>query len=659
MFFGGDYNPEQFTPDVWEEDIERMREACVDLVTVGVFSWSRIQPAEGEFDWEWLDTILDRLHAAGIGVDLATATASPPPWAIQRYPSMLPVDENGSTYWPGTRQHYAPTSPDYRRLSNELVSAIARRYARHPAVRMWHLNNELGCHIARDYSDHAAAAFRVWLRERYGDLDALNAAWGTTFWSGILTDFEQVFPPRKAPAGHNPSLLLDFRRFTSDALRSILRRERDILRAAGATQPITTNFMGLFPEADYWSWADDLDLVSDDNYPDPADPEVFRAAAFARDLMRSLKPGTPWLLMEQSTDAVTWFGPNASKAPGQMAALSAQAVGRGADGVLFFQWRQSTHGTEQFLTAMLPHGGTDTRMWREVTELGRRLAELPDLPPPAAARVAIVLDWESWWALDSVAFPAVVDYSATLMQWHTALHRAHIDVDFVRPSSDLSGYGLVIAPLLFLLTDADAENLSSYVSGGGHLLTTALADIVDETCGVRPGGYQTRLRHLLGTTAREFNALIAPSAPTDVHGARTAPFSGTEIGGFDGLHVIERLEVLAPDVEIHATFSDGPQRSDPALTSRSHGAGTGYHLATLPSGDGIAAILRWLLPRTGIESRYPELHPDIEAMRRGDLLTLVNQAGAALEARLPGRGPITLAPYEWQVLTDETPDPQG
>jgi beta-galactosidase len=314
--FGGDYNPEQWQPDVWDEDVRLMRTAGVTLATVGVFSWSRLEPFAGEYDFEWLDEVLDRLHAGGVGVLLATATASPPPWFSRRYPESLPVTAEGVRLHPGSRQHYSPSSAAYRRHALQLVEQMAGRYGSHPALVAWHVNNEYGCHVPRSFDEESAAAFRGWLSERYGTIAALNDTWGTDFWSQRYSTFQEVDPPRATPTFANPAQLLDFDRFSSDALLALYRAEAEVLRRLTPEVPLTTNFMGFFRNADYWSWAQHIDVITDDAYPDPADPESYVWLSAQRDLMRSLGEGRPWLLMECATSAVQWRPPNAPKPPG-------------------------------------------------------------------------------------------------------------------------------------------------------------------------------------------------------------------------------------------------------------------------------------------------------------------------------------------------------
>lgn len=694
MYYGGDYNPEQWPEEIWRDDVAKMREAGVNMVSIGIFAWSRIQPAEGVFDWAWLDTVIDLLHAGGIAVDLATATASPPPWATSAYPEMLPRDEDGTVFWPGSRQAFAPSSPVYRRLATELVTALVERYAGHPAVVMWHVNNEYGCHLHYDYSDNAMYAFRDWLRAKYETIDALNTAWGTAFWSQLYTDFEQIAPPRKAPYSRNPAGQLDFKRFSSDTLLELYLMEKRIIRDAGATQPVTTNFMGAFPPADYWRWAEEMDVISDDCYPDPNDPESFRASAFARDLMRSFKPDVPWILMEQATSALNWRPTNAPKAPGQMAALSIQAVARGADGVLFFQWRQSRTGSEKFHSAMLPQAGTDTRTWREVTALGAELGALPQLPRGSRdARVALVFDWQNWWALANPDHPTVLDYPSLVQRWYSAFHRMHVQLDIVRPGSDLSGYSAVIAPQLYLLGADDAANLLAFARAGGHLLVTAFSDLVDENDAFRDGGYLTQLGGALGIRIEDFGALVAPSAAAaTADSAGAAPLAGatasaagpgqmfaplsSPLGAVTGTLLAEQIH-LSGATQLGA-FVGGRGDGQPAFTVNRHGAGCAYYLATVPDDAGTALIAAHLVAESGVDAVLSGLPATVEAIRRGAVLTLINHdtepvtlaapagvvvgSDAALTAELAEQtgaggirpaGEVTLAPFGYLLLNTE------
>ena len=380
VLYGGDYNPEQWPEEVWHEDVRLMREAGVNLVSLGIFSWAKLEPRPGEYDFEWLDRVVDLLHESGVMVDLATATASPPPWLARLYPESLPVTMDGVTLYPGARQHYCPSSTAYRERAAELVRRVADRYEEHPALAMWHVNNEYGCHVAECYCDASAAHFREWLRERYGDLGELNEAWGTAFWSQRYSNWDEILPPRTAPTFTNPTQQLDFRRFSSDALLECFEMEKEILREATPDVPITTNFMGFFKPVDYWKWAEREDVVSHDLYPDPADPAAHVGAAMTYDLMRSLGGGEPWVLMEQTSVRVNWRERNVPKKPGQMRLWSYGAVARGADGIMFFQWRASRAGAEKFHSAMVPHvKPEDSRSWKEVRQLGGELKKLDNL----------------------------------------------------------------------------------------------------------------------------------------------------------------------------------------------------------------------------------------------------------------------------------------
>ena len=412
LVFGCDYNPEQWSPETWVDDVALMREAGVNLVAINIFGWSHVEPEPGRFRFDDLDTVIELLHAAGIGVNLGTGTSSPPPWLTTRHPEVLPVAADGTTRWPGGRQAYCPSSPVFRERALELVRATAERYGRHPAVRLWHVSNELGCHNALCYCDESALAFRAWLEARYGTVDALNTAWGTAFWSQRYSAFAEVLPPRATLSFVNPAQTIDFHRFSSDTLLEHYRAEAGVIERFSAV-PITTNFMvaAHIRNQDYWTWAGDMAVIANDHYLDHRleRPEV--ELSFAADTTRGLAGGAPWILMEHSTGAVNWQPRNLTKAPGEMLRNTASHVARGADGICFFQWRASVKGTEKFHSALLPHAGTSSRTWRDSVELGALAGRLGELRGSrVVADVALVFSWENWWAADLEAHPTA-DFS--------------------------------------------------------------------------------------------------------------------------------------------------------------------------------------------------------------------------------------------------------
>jgi len=389
--WGGDYNPEQWPEHVWTQDVELMKRSGVNLVSVGIFAWARLEVADNRFDFGWLDQVLDQLHEGGIRVCLANATASPPPWLTAANPDMLPVRADGVRLSHGSRQEYCPTSPVYRDRAIALTEKIALRYGEHPALAAWHVNNEYGCHVSRCYCDRCAEVFRDWLRARY-DLDGLNRAWGTDFWSQHYSAWEQVLPPRVTPTYQNPSQVLDFARFCSDALLDLFCAERDVLSDVTPDVPVTTNFMvgWTFKALNYWHWAAEVDFVANDHYTRAADPERHVELALSADLVRGLSRGAPWLLMEHSTSAVNWQPRNFAKLGGELRRNSFSHLARGADGTLFFQWRQSAAGAERFHSAMLPHGGTLTRKWQEVAQLTVQFDVVQNLVRRDSTRAALV-----------------------------------------------------------------------------------------------------------------------------------------------------------------------------------------------------------------------------------------------------------------------------
>jgi len=629
IWYGGDYNPEQWPEEVWDDDVRLMQQGGITLVSLGIFSWAKLEPREGEFDFGWLDRILHKLHGGGIRVDLATATASPPPWLTADYPDVLPVTENGVRLQVGSRQQYCPSSPVLRRLSARLVTKMAERYAGHPALEMWHVNNEYGCHVSHCYCAVSAAAFRTWLRLRYETVDALNASWGTAFWSQQYAEFSEVFPPSAAPSFRNPAQLLDFDRFSSDELLACYRNEVAVLRAATPDIPITTNFMGFFKGADYWKFAQEVDIISDDSYPDPADAEAHIAAAASRDLMRSLGGGRPWLLMEQAPGAVNWRHRNAPKAPGQMAAWSYQAVARGANGILFFQWRQSVAGAEKFHSGMVPHAGTDTRVWREIEQLGSELGQLGAIASAgSAARVAIVFEWDSWWSIEQQAVPTTLSYLQGTLSWYSAFFERNVLVDFVTSTSDLAAYSIVVVPSLFAASSAGLSNLDAFAESGGQLVVTYQTAITDDSARITTGGYLGLLQHTLGVRIEEF-APLSGGEIADIAGVRL-PAVRIE-GQINGCGQLWSEYLQAVDCEVVSSFARGHLDGWPAITRRSTGIGSGWYVATQLDADGMRALTGQLLDDAQVEGAIAHPLPGVEAVRRGETLILINHGDAAVE----------------------------
>ena len=640
--FGADYNPDQWPRPVWDEDVRAMREAGVTVVSLAIFSWARLEPEAGRYDFGWLDDAMDLLHANGILVDLATATASPPPWLTTAHPEILPVDRLGHTVWPGGRQHWRPTSPVFREHALRLVRAMATRYAQHPALTAWHVSNELGCHNVYDYSDDAAHAFRIWLRERYATLDALNEAWGTAFWSQRLGAWDEILPPRLATTHPNPGQQLDFKRFSSDALKDYLRAERSVLREITPDVPVTTNFMvmGETKGMDYADWAAEVDFVANDHYVRPG-PQAHDELSFSANLTGNLAGGRPWFQMEQSTSAVNWQPVNVAKKPGEMVRDSLTHVAYGADAVCYFQWRQSAAGAEKYHSAMLPHAGTDSEIFRSVAAFGARLGSLAAVAGTTRTRAeaAIVFDWTSWWAAELDSHPTDrLAYRQEALDWYTTFLDLGVRADVVPLGAPLEEYRVVVAPVLHVVPAALAARLTAYAEAGGHLITTYFSGIVDEHDHVWLGGYPGALRDLLGLRIEEFAPLL--------DGERVELDNGT-----GGTLWTDRIDVTDPATEVLVSYKTGEMAGRAAVTRRVAGAGSAAYVSTRLGPDGLAPVLGELLDRAGVRSELPEdVRGKVDLAVRGDIRFLINRTDEPVDlAGVPG-APAILAGREVVVV---------
>jgi beta-galactosidase len=628
MVYGGDYNPEQWPEEIWQEDVALMRAAGVNLVSLGIFAWALLEPVEGSFTFDWLDRVIELLHGNGIRVDLATPTAAPPAWFTRAYPAARLVDREGRILGGGGRQSFCPSSPEYARAAVRITRELGQRYGGHPAVVLWHLHNEFAGVNAHCYCGTCAIAFRDWLRARHGDLDTLNTAWGTAFWGQRYGDFDEIDPPRLAPTVVNPAQQLDYLRFCSDTHLANYRRERDALRPLSPGVPITTNFqIANCKWLDYWKWTAEVDVVANDHYLQAERRENQIELAMCADLTRCLAGGAPWLLMEHSTSAVNWQPRNIAKRPGELARNSLAHIARGADGVMFFQWRATPFGAEKFHSAMLPPGGPQTRVWREVTALGARLAGLSGVRAAAVhADAAMVWDWESWWALELDWRPSVdLAYRERVEAYYEALWRDHLTVDFVHPEGDLGRYPLVVVPSLYLTTPAAAKNLTTYAEAGGTVVVSYFSGIVDATDTVHPGGYPGALGDLLGLAVEEFLPLR----------------SGERVGVLDGAHPAGWGDVWAEDIKLRGAqavlrYADGPAPGGPAVTRYRKGRGQAWYVSTRLCGPPLRAILARAYADAGVAAR-PELPEGVEVVRRGRYTFVINHLDAAVEVADAGQ----------------------
>jgi beta-galactosidase len=607
ILYGGDYNPDQWTPEVWQEDARLMQEAGVNLVSLGIFSWTKMEPKPGVFDFTWLDQLMDLLHAHGVSVNLATPTASPPAWMIRLHPEMLPVTAEGVTLWHGSRRHYCPHNPNYRQYATRIAAQLAEHYKDHPALAMWHVDNEYGCHVGECFCDNSAGAFRLWLKERYGTLDKLNFAWGTAFWSQLYGDWEEIHPPRHSPAHANPTQKLDWARFSSDSWLVCFEEQKAVLKAMTPHIPVTTNFMGFHKGVDYFKFASQEDVVSQDSYPDTFDPDWMSQAGMVCDLIRSVGALQPWILMEQAASQVNWRQRNAVKRPGVMRLGSYQAIARGADGIMFFQWRQSKAGAEKHHSGMVPHGGTETRVWREVKALGNELPKLDAvLTSQVKADVAIILDWNNWWALELDSKPSSdLKLIPQLYSYYKPLFDRNITVDFAHPESDLGRYKLVIAPNLYLVNDSSAKNINKYVENGGTLLMSFFSGIVDENEHIRLGGYPAPFREMLGLTVEEY----VPYSETQSNIITTKDedqFKCTFWG--DVIHL--------KNAESLAKFEQNYYAGSPAITHNRFGKGTAFYVGTVLDQSAMEWLIEYVCKSVDIRPVASNLPAGVEVLER-------------------------------------------
>lgn len=615
MLHGGDYNPEQWLhrPDVLAEDAVLMRRAGMTAASVGIFSWAALQPAEDRWDFTWLDAVFDRLHAQGVGMMLATPSAARPLWLAED-PEVRRVSEHGHREEPCGRINFCGTSPRWRAAVAEVDRRLAARYAGHPALLGWHIANEFGgsgdhgrCHCPR-----CVAGFQGWLKARYaGDLDALNRAWNTPFWSHTYQDWSQIRPVDRSCDG----MMLAWYRWCSDLVVDVVRLEKVAIRTASAA-PVTTNMHGTMEWYDHAAMARELDFVSFDCYPEIDGSERDAAAvawtSFYDGRMRGLVGGRPWLLMESCPSQPQWKGRMRLKRPGMHRALSLAHVAGGSDGVNYFQWRAGAHGVEKHHGAVLMQDAPpDTRVFREVAALGADLARLGGVVGAACpAPVAIVLDVHSEWARGFGGGFAGEPRPADLaMQHHRCFHDRGIHADVVDGTADLAGYRLVVVPGVALLRPGFAARVEAALAAGAHVVVDAMSGWYDDEGAVVPGGRPGALAPLLGLAASEELDVLRLD--------ERVPLAGGGDWLPAGVHAIGHCDLVRlAGAEAVATYAGEFYAGRPALTRHRQGAGTAWYLGCRLEAAGLAHLLRRIADAAGVRPPLPEVSPGVVVRER-------------------------------------------
>lgn len=664
LFFGVDYYPEHWPKDRWRQDAKLMQEAGFNVVRLAEFAWSRLEPQEGTFQFGWLDEAIELLADHNLKIVLGTPTATPPAWLYAKQPEVFRVLPDGRRATFGARRGYSPAHPDYQRHSARIVRAMAEHYCDHPAVIGWQIDNEFG---DRDYSPAAEQAFRQWLRERYRTLEHLNNAWGTVFWSHEYQDWSEIPVPLETAFIHNPGLLLDFARFSSDSYCSFQALQTKIIREHCPEHWVTHNLMGFgYDQLNYFELAADLDLVSWDNYPrnwwNIATPFQPAQAAMSHATMRGLKQ-QPFWVMEQQSGAASWDHITPHPRPGQIRLWAYQALAHGANGIIFFRFRTARFGAEQYWHGLLDHHGQVGRRYLEVKQMGSELTKIGARLAASRlhSKVAMVLDYDARFAFQAQPNHPELRYSEQFSLWFKSLHAQNVNVDIVSPSADLASYKLVIAPLLHVVTMDIAKNLRSFVASGGTLLVTARSGVKDANNQVVDTPLPGLLSELCGVVVEEYDALYGEENELAFEAA---------LGRDQPAPVQIWCDILKPQgATVLARYTKGHYAGKAALTVHHLDAGTAVYMGALGGLELYRPVVNWLLSHIGLKPDFDT--PDgveITERRRGDerYLFIMNHTSTLQKLTLePGWNnllgttgvseSLKLEPYDLAILHRQQP----
>lgn len=666
---GGDYSPEQWLhmPEVFQEDMRLVKLAHCNAMSVGIFSWVALEPEEGRFTFDWLDRVMDDLAKNGVFAVLATPSGARPAWMSQKYPEVLRVNADRTRILHGARHNHCYTSPVYRDKTALINRKLAERYKDHPTLLIWHVSNEYGgeCHCPL-----CQEAFRNWLKQRYGSLEALNHAWWTTFWSHTYTDWPQIESPARHGEWAVHGLNLDWKRFVTHQTTDFMKNEIAPLREVTPNVPVTTNMMGSYPGLNYWKMAPELDVVSWDNYPmwhgQEEDWRLGCAVSFIHDIYRSLKGGKPFMLMESTPSLTNWQEVCKLKRPNMHRLSSLQAVAHGADTVQYFQWRKSRGSFEKFHGAVVDHvGHENTRVFRDVTEVGQTLEKLDAvIGTTVHPEVAIIYDWENEWAIGDLQGLSRKrrDYGGTCVAHYRPFWSRGVPVDVIDMDGDLAGYQLLIAPMLYMLRPGVTERIEEFVQRGGTLVATYWSGIVNESDLCFLGGFPGSLRKTLGIWAEEIDALY--EGGTNI----VVPTAKNGLGLTGRYKAREFCDLIhAESAKVLAKYGADFYRGRPALTVNAFGKGKAYYIASRNDDrfhdNFYGSLARQLGLRRALTTNLPKgVTAQMRTDGKNDFIFLLNFQPGARKVNLgrrefsdmvsgkPVNGTVTLAAYGSLVL---------
>ncbi|MDR0730056.1 MAG: beta-galactosidase [Treponema sp.] len=646
ILHGGDYNPEQWIKwkdSIWKEDMRLAKLAGINTLSVGIFSWTALEPEEGAYRFEWLDEVMDMLAANGIAAVLATPSGARPAWLSKKYPEVLRVNETRLRNVHGERHNHCLSSPVYREKTQALNGLLARRYKDHPALAVWHISNEYSgsCHCPL-----CQAKFREFLKNKYKTLDALNEAWWSAFWSGTITAWDQIESPGGPGSGGHNGLKLDWRSFTTEQTVDFYLNETAPLREITPDIPCTTNLMAGYTGLDYARFAEVLDIASWDSYPQWTSAEgnagIGLSTSYFHDLIRGLKR-RPFMLMESCPSATNWRPVAKLHRPGIHRLQSLQALAHGADTIQYFQFRKSRGGPEQHHGAVVDHEGSEnTRVFREVAELGECLKGLDGLVgADTPAQAALIHDYQVRWALEDAKgfLQDKTGYGKTVLDHYRPFWKRGIPLDLIDSRQSLDKYRLVIAPMLYLLREGTAERLDAFVRRGGTLVTTYATGYVNESALAFLGGFPGPLKETLGIWCEEIDALYPGEA-------NSIGWNGKSYRAFD------LCELIHPrGAETLGLYGADFYAGRPALTLNRRGEGRAYFIAARTGEDFLDDFYRQVSAEAGIAPLFGDLPEGVTAQRRNngeeDFVFLLNFT--AEEKQIAGVSGV-LGPFEARIL---------